>query len=383
MPKTFAIREDFKKTYDESLGSTILPLCKSYTCKIKKSDNPKVDVQFIISTNSPDRDRDTIAVDGWNLKNFKKNPVVLWSHDYSMPPIGKARGLKVLENDLLATVKFVPAEVFPFAGMIESMVREEFLSATSVGFQGEEVTFDEKRGGFNFLKQELLEFSIVPVPANPEALVQAKSCGIDIGPMVRWAETLMIENLEYVEDESVYDATWLKWLSENIKTVNKKTVSVDLDLMEKKGTIFEEPVGAVHPQAEISFSKEEMAELLAAALQKSAKEKQEDKEKKEEDIDEGTEDLDGLNEDTEDSIELELPEEAETIVEVLEDPVCLEMECDELAHHHERQFTQEFVDGLLVDIKKQTESSLLQQFEQLDLEAIVAKAFRMQRGRLD
>jgi hypothetical protein len=45
--------------------------------------------------------------------------------------------------------------------------------------------------GIDFLRQELLEFSCVPVPANPDALIQARAKGIDTAPMVSWAERVL------------------------------------------------------------------------------------------------------------------------------------------------------------------------------------------------
>ncbi len=47
-------------------------------------------LSFTISTATADRDNDTIDVSGWDLRAYTKNPVVLWAHDYSSLPIGKA-----------------------------------------------------------------------------------------------------------------------------------------------------------------------------------------------------------------------------------------------------------------------------------------------------
>jgi hypothetical protein len=52
-------------------------------------------LDFVISTASVDRYGDTVAVDGWKLTNFRKNPVVLWMHDNTMLPVGKASNVRV------------------------------------------------------------------------------------------------------------------------------------------------------------------------------------------------------------------------------------------------------------------------------------------------
>lgn len=234
----FVDRETFSKRYTESLGESIPPLYKYYVAEIKNPEDTKQDVSFIISTGSVDRDRDTLNVGGWNLKNFKKNPVVLWSHDYELPPIGRAKNTKVEEEALVSTVKFVPKETYPFAGMIEEMVRGNFINATSVGFQPEEVVFNEKRGGFDFVKQELLEYSIVPVPSNPEALRQAKSVGINVQPMVQWAEKIVLIERENLKNAEAYETAWIRYLDTAVKNLDKCTVAINLDLMESNGTIF-------------------------------------------------------------------------------------------------------------------------------------------------
>lgn len=67
------------------------------------------------------------------------------------------------------------------------------MRAVSVGFVPKKWTRNEERAGYavDFVEQELLEYSAVPVPANPEALLEAKSAGIDVAPMVEWAEKVL------------------------------------------------------------------------------------------------------------------------------------------------------------------------------------------------
>lgn len=129
-------------------------------------------MSFTISTAAVDRDNDTIDPKGWDLSSYMKNPVVLWAHDYSQPPVGKAVNIKSTASGLQADVEFLPQGVSPFADMIHDMCKGGFLNATSVGFRGMEYDEAKDRKGYDFKKQELLEFSIVPVPSNPEALAQ-------------------------------------------------------------------------------------------------------------------------------------------------------------------------------------------------------------------
>lgn len=161
---------------------------------LMKESNSSTMIKFIISTSGVDRDGDTINVDGWNLKNFRKNPVVPWAHNYGQPPVARAIGTKVEEKNLVSKAMFTGEDLYPFGHMIGRMYRLKFLNAVSVGFNPTKFVFvedSERKFGIDFLEQELLEYSAVPVPSNPEALIQARSKGIDIAPMKEYLEELM------------------------------------------------------------------------------------------------------------------------------------------------------------------------------------------------
>lgn len=140
-------------------------------------------LRWTISTGCIDRERDCISVNGWDLGNFQRNPVVLWGHDGSTLPIGRAFDIGVEGDALKASVEFIPEgtpERGAFAEAVFRLAQEGFLSATSVGFRPIKWNFtdDPERGaddwfpGIDFEQQELVEFSIVTVPANPEALIE-------------------------------------------------------------------------------------------------------------------------------------------------------------------------------------------------------------------
>lgn len=145
-------------------------------------------IRFTISTSEVDRDRDVIDAKGWDTKDYLENPVIQWAHDYSQPPIGRARSLKIGPDKMSAEVEFMGPDLSPFADSIFRMVKGGWINATSVGFKPEDWSYDEERKGVNFKKQSLLEVSVVPVPANPHALVEARSAGVDVEPLREWAE---------------------------------------------------------------------------------------------------------------------------------------------------------------------------------------------------
>lgn len=150
-------------------------------------------LQFKITTGAVDRDRDTINPKGWLLDNYRKTGPVLWAHDYDIPPVARALSVDATGDALISVAEFVPADISPFADMIYKMLVGKFLSGTSVGFSpvDGEFAYNETRKGVDFQKQELLEYSIVPIPSNPEALMLARSKGVDIRPLREWAEKVL------------------------------------------------------------------------------------------------------------------------------------------------------------------------------------------------
>jgi len=163
--------------------------------------------EVIASSGKVDRMGDTINPNGWYLKNYKKNPVILWSHSTggmfgaAIPPVGKAEKVWV-ENGKELKIKGKFADT-PFAQELKTLVDGGFLSAVSVGFlplvediKGEmdiegkmyrranddeiEKGIYSKEGGNAFDKQELLELSWVSVPALPQALISAKKMNLEL-----------------------------------------------------------------------------------------------------------------------------------------------------------------------------------------------------------
>ena len=148
---------------------------KDFAVKITLPEDDESNIAtFTASTAIVDSMGDTINQSGWKLDRFLMNPVILWGHDSSRLPIGRA--VKTYFDDvgnLTLDVEFVPREVQAFAGIVRDHVKLGFIKAGSVGFQPLKWAWVEngERFGIDFDEQELLEFSLVTIPANPEALV--------------------------------------------------------------------------------------------------------------------------------------------------------------------------------------------------------------------
>ncbi len=146
---------------------------------------------FTITTGAIDRDRDCLKVEGWRLDAYRANPVVLWAHDYRGLPVAKADSILTGAGALKATATFTAPDEYPFGDTVYRLLQGGFLRATSVGFRPIRSAYNNERGGYDFEEQELLEFSIVPVPANPEALMDAKAAGIELAGLKAWAEGVL------------------------------------------------------------------------------------------------------------------------------------------------------------------------------------------------
>jgi phage head maturation protease len=139
-------------------------------------------ISYVVSDETPDRVGDIIAVKGWDLSNYKKNPVILWAHEAKdVPPIGRGHNVRRRygPDRLTADVEFAPKEAYEFADTIYQLARRGFIRATSVGFMPKEAAQLDKEQrsklglgpyGQLFTSSELMEISIVAVPANPSAL---------------------------------------------------------------------------------------------------------------------------------------------------------------------------------------------------------------------
>jgi HK97 family phage major capsid protein/HK97 family phage prohead protease len=137
-------------------------------------------LDFVLSDETVDRYGDIIVAAGWVLKNFKKNPIALFAHD-SRFPIGTWTNIRVEGGKLLARLKLAARGTSARLDELISLVEQGILRAVSVGFQPiESEPIDEARpyGPQRYTKSELLETSVVSVPANPAALALAKSLNI-------------------------------------------------------------------------------------------------------------------------------------------------------------------------------------------------------------
>lgn len=140
----------------------------------------------VITAETIDRDGEVLIPAGMNSKEFDRNPTLFWNHDYE-EPVGRATGLKRREKDIVGEFVFAKrpdgysGEFFP--EVAAALVGQGIVRGVSVGYVPEEggtrraTDIDRKKYGSGvhtiYSRWKLLEISLAPLQANPDALITA------------------------------------------------------------------------------------------------------------------------------------------------------------------------------------------------------------------
>jgi HK97 family phage prohead protease len=147
------------------------------------TDSKRKGMSFVLSDETPDRLGDVILSEGWQLEDFKKNPVALFMHKSDFV-LGNWNNVRVENKSLVGDLELAAKGTSERVDEISSLVRAGIIRAASVGFHAIErkprMIKDDEVGSI-FVKQSLVETSLVAIPANPNALAIAKSLGISLG----------------------------------------------------------------------------------------------------------------------------------------------------------------------------------------------------------
>ena len=137
------------------------------TFKSLEGEDGSVMIRGMASTADFDRAGDSISAEAWTkggLKNFEKNPIILFNHDYDRP-IGRATGMKAGPNGLELECKI--SKNAP--GNVAELVKDGVLGAFSVGFRVKDADYIKETDGLMIKDAELFEVSVVSVPCNQSA----------------------------------------------------------------------------------------------------------------------------------------------------------------------------------------------------------------------
>ena len=147
MNKIFNLTSTFKALHEEEDGG--------------------VKIRGMASTKDFDRAGDSISPDAWakgGLKNFERNPIILFNHNYDKP-IGRATGVKITPEGLELEAKISKSA----PDSVAQLVKEGILGAFSVGFRVKDADYVKETDGLMIKDAELFEVSVVSVPCNQAA----------------------------------------------------------------------------------------------------------------------------------------------------------------------------------------------------------------------
>jgi len=150
--------------------------------------DPSRVIRFVASDDTLDRYGEVVLPRGVDFSNFAKNAPLMAFHDYSMWPIGKNVAGEVRGNQLFLDAEFDSAEDDPEAEKVFRKIKSRTVKTGSIGFiptkfitpgeatksKADKDLFDQYAGARRiYTNWEIIEFSIVPIPANPNALAAA------------------------------------------------------------------------------------------------------------------------------------------------------------------------------------------------------------------
>lgn len=166
-------------------------------------------LEAVVTTSGQDRHGEQIVTDGIDVSNYiEKNPVVLYGHDYWGFPIGKTTKLKQQKNKIVATFQLA-LEEYPFAQTVYNLVKGGYLNAVSIGGIVRKWSDDYRQ----ILEMEMLEFSIVSIPANPDAMITerafkdiaGKSMGEVRKEFEQFSQSVMLDKFKHMGNDEVND----------------------------------------------------------------------------------------------------------------------------------------------------------------------------------
>ena len=144
--------------------------------KVAEVDAETYRIHIIATTDTVDRDSERILPRSLekDFGYYKENPVVLFGHDHTIPAVGKMTDHVFTDEQMKMEIEFA-VDDSPLARMLWGLYSKEFMRMSSIGFIPLEVTDDAKeklegQNGLTYIRNELIELSLVNVGSNRYAL---------------------------------------------------------------------------------------------------------------------------------------------------------------------------------------------------------------------
>lgn len=168
------------KNLTQEFGDRLVTLCTGsqglrggIKCETRTVEGAAPVMDFIASDATVDRYNEVIEPKGWVLDNFRANPVIPDCHYYGSIAsiLGRATSVEVRDGKLVNRVEFCTDN--PLGNLAWKMSKGGFIKSQSVGFIPLEWTpgVGKDMPSRTYTKAELLEISLVVIPANPSATI--------------------------------------------------------------------------------------------------------------------------------------------------------------------------------------------------------------------
>jgi len=228
----------------------LLKLTSNFAITEKADDDGSLLISGWANTTDKDRAGDVILEEAWKkggLSDYLNNPIILGYHKHDNP-IGQMVSHSVSSKGL-----FITAEISKAAGNVYQMIKEGILKSFSVGFIVKDADYDSTTDIFVIKDLELLEVSVVSVPANQHSTFSVS------------------KQFESVED---YKDFKQEFVSENKQANINKQTEAEAD---KATNVPESENAKATKTLEIQMTPEQIQEAIAkgiaAATAKAAEEK--------------------------------------------------------------------------------------------------------------
>lgn len=242
---------------------------------------------FVLTDDTLDAHSQRVLPNGVDLTRFKSNPIMLFNHLRSAPgwfdesvttdtvlPIGIWRNVKKANGQITAEAHVDFDD--EFAAKIGNKVKSGIIRAVSIGFRAlaySDADEDKVMGqkGYTVTKAELLEASLVDIPANPNALVVSKSIGQRVagdGAKTGGDDLYFVKTLYRVDPDGENQTTMSKNnLFDAIKAKAKSLFGQDIETEDQAVEFLEK----VDPASNLNVSELQSAitEAVKADLMKS------------------------------------------------------------------------------------------------------------------
>ena len=213
----------------------------------ENSETGVLSVEGYANTTTKDRMGDIILEEAWakgGLDNYLKNPIVLAFHDHTKP-IGQVVNYGISNKGF-----HVVAEISKAAGDVYTLIKEGILKAFSVGFRVKDADYDSTTDLFVIKDLELLELSVVSVPANADTIFSVRKA--------------FDKKEEYLSFKNTY--------SKEAPKVEKTPIQQALPKKEKT-TVEEDKISLTKEELEAANKKAVQEALAAMEAEKNAEEK--------------------------------------------------------------------------------------------------------------